>query len=293
MRCARAVAAVPLAFTLAACGKDVKCGPGTERQGNECLPVALFDLRAAVSSIPADGFSKVPVLAIGRNADGTPSTAQVALSVSRLGSGTFSPAVFQLGPLGTTSQFVPCSDASAGCAGPTEIRLSLASNPSNVLATLPMTLAAPTGVGTPAPCLVGGDVMFFDGSGFIFNGTETVTVGSFTAPVQSADDVAFTITPSNPGQGSIWNLEFTSVQLGQPLAIQVYDDAQRAPFASPGHPGIQIFGDGRACNTIAGRFQLHDLVFASGVLRRFTATFEQFCEQDPANVLRGCVHFEQ
>jgi hypothetical protein len=100
------------------------------------------------------------------------------------------------------------------------------------------------------------------------------------------------VTPSSSDQGLWWDLWFSSNQIGAPLTTQVYENAERAPFASPNHPGIDIGGDGRGCNTISGRFEIHDIAWSS-VLSRFTATFEQFCEQNPSNVLRGCVHFEQ
>jgi hypothetical protein len=29
----------------------------------------------------------------------------------------------------------------------------------------------------------------------------------------------------------------------------------------------------------------------SGQVSEFVATFEQFCEQQPSNVLRGCIHY--
>ncbi len=272
----------------------VVCGPGTHADGNRCVQDAatIFELRMATTSVPADGYSKIPVLALGRNADGTPSTADVVLWVSRPGSGTFSPALFRLGAMGTTSYFVPCSHANAGCTGTTEIRLSLASDPATPVATIAVDIVAPAGVGSPAPCLAGGDVLFFDGSGWVFTGTQTVTVGTFT-PYAATDDVSLWIVPSDPKQGLWWDVEFSSRQLGLPLTTQVYDGAERAAFASPGHPGIDIGGDGRGCNTIAGRFQIHELAWMGASLASFTASFEQFCEESPANVLRGCVHYQQ
>jgi hypothetical protein len=272
----------------------VVCGPGTHSDGTRCVQDAstVFELRMATTTVPADGYSKTPVLALGRNADGTPSRADMVLWVSRPGSGTFTPTLFTLGVMGTTSYFVPCSSANLGCTGPTEIRLSLASDPLTVVASISADVVAPAGVGSPAACLVGGNVLFFDGSGWVFTGTQTVTVGTFSANA-SAQDVRLWITPSDPAQGSWWDLEFSTREIGLPMTTQVYDDAQRAPFASPGHPGIDIGGDGRGCNTISGRFQVEELAWSGTTLTRFTATFEQFCEQSQTNVLHGCVHFEQ
>ena len=280
-----------------ACVADVLvvCGAGAHVDGGRCVSDAstLFELRVATAKISADGYAKIPVLALGRNADGSPSAADVILAVSRPGAGTFTPTLFRLGAMGTTSYFAPCSSANAGCTGPFEIRLFLASDPSTVVATTgPLELVAPQGVGSPAPCLGVGNVLFFDGSGYIFTGTQTVTVGTFSPSQTTADTVRLWITPSDPAQGMWWDVELSSRQLGQPLATQVYEGAQRAPFASPGHPGIDIGGDGRGCNTISGRFQIHELDWSGSSLGRFTATFEQFCEQSPTNVLRGCVHYE-
>jgi prepilin-type processing-associated H-X9-DG protein len=281
-----------------ACVADdlVVCGPGTHVDEDRCVQDAstAFELRVATTEITADGYSKIPVLALGRNADGSPSAADMIVAVSRPGAGTFTPALFRLGAMGTTSYFVPCSHASAGCTGPFEIRLFLASDPSTVVATTgPLELVAPEGVGSPAPCLGAGNVLFFDGSGYIFNGTQAVTVGTFTTSQATADTVRIWVEPSDPAQGLWWDVELSSRELGQPLGTQVYEGAQRAPFASPGHPGIDIGGDGRGCNTISGRFQIHDLDWSGTSLSRFTATFEQFCEQSPTNVLRGCVHYEK
>jgi prepilin-type processing-associated H-X9-DG protein len=281
-----------------ACVADdlVVCGPGTHVDEGRCVQDAstAFELRVATMEITADGYSKIPVLALGRNADGSPSAADMIVAVSRPGAGTFTPALFRLGAMGTTSYFVPCSHASAGCTGPFEIRLFLASDPSTVVATTgPLELVAPEGVGSPAPCLGAGNVLFFDGSGYIFNGTQAVTVGTFTTSQATADTVRIWVEPSDPAQGLWWDVELSSRELGQPLGTQVYLGAQRAPFASPGHPGIDIGGDGRGCNTISGRFQIHELDWSGTSLSRFTATFEQFCEQSPTNVLRGCVHYEK
>jgi prepilin-type processing-associated H-X9-DG protein len=274
----------------------VACGPGTHEDAGRCVRDAstTFELRIAATRVNADGYSKIPVLVLGRNADGSPSTADVILWASRPGAGTFSPTLFRLGALGTTSYFVPCTHANVGCTGPVELRLALASDPETVVATAgPLELVAPEGVGSPAPCLGGGNVLFFDGSGYVFTGTQTVTLGTFSATgAADKDAVSFWIEPSDPGQGSWWHVDFNTRQLGLPLATQVYEGAQRAPFASPGHPGIDIGGDGRGCNTISGRFQVHELEWTGAALTRFTATFEQFCEANPSNVLRGCVHFE-
>src|SRR5262249_49676683 len=73
-----------------------------------------------------------------------------------------------------------------------------------------------------------------------------------------------------------------------------YDNAERAPFASPGHPGLDVSGDGRGSNTLTGNFTITSAVFdySNGypVVRSFAASFEQHSEgATPA--LFGSINF--
>jgi hypothetical protein len=271
----------------------LSCGPGTRLVGDQCTPDGpTYEVRVAVTTIPADGFSKIPVLAIGHKADGSPADDKVVLSMDRAGAGTFDSPQLMLNSLGASTYFVPCSSAVAGCTGPLKITLALASAPSVIVASTPtLMLASAAGIGSDAPCLVGGNVIFYSGNDFIFDGTQTIVLGKWSAS-GSASDVTIHVTPSDSKQGLWWDLEFSTRQLSQQLQAQVYTGAQRAPFAQPGHPGIDIGGDGRGCNTIAGSFQVEDIAWTNTLLKSFTATFEQHCDEGvPA--LRGCVHFEQ
>jgi hypothetical protein len=55
--------------------------------------------------------------------------------------------------------------------------------------------------------------------------------------------------------------------------------AQRAPFAAAGRPGIDVSGDGRGCNTIAGRFEVKEYALtADGSVERLWVVYEQHCE---------------
>ena len=79
---------------------------------------------------------------------------------------------------------------------------------------------------------------------------------------------------------------------GQPLQIGSYTNAERASFRTAGHPGLDISGDGRGCNTVSGQFDVTDLQFApTGELLVFDATFEQHCEGGPA-ALFGRIRIE-
>jgi hypothetical protein len=131
--------------------------------------------------------------------------------------------------------------------------------------------------------------MFFDGNDYIYSGMMTLTQGQFTAS-GAANRLAIHIEPSLQGQGLWWDTDFSSVQLNTSLTPGVYEMAQREPFAQPGHPGLEVTGDGRGCNTISGRFQIHDHTRdATGVVSA-TVSFEQHCEGGTA-VLNGCIHY--
>ena len=78
---------------------------------------------------------------------------------------------------------------------------------------------------------------------------------------------------------------------GTVLTEGIYLDAQRAPFADPGHPGLDVYGDGRGCNTLTGSFEILAIRFGdAGRVKRLHATFEQHCDgTTPA--LRGELRF--
>jgi Fibronectin type III domain len=66
---------------------------------------------------------------------------------------------------------------------------------------------------------------------------------------------------------------------GQALTPRLYLNAQRTPFREAGRPGIDVYGDGRGCNTIAGRFDVLDIAKTpEGKLGRLWLNYVQFCE---------------
>ena len=80
-------------------------------------------------------------------------------------------------------------------------------------------------------------------------------------------------------------LFFGTDALGIPIAPGHYPDAERADFASPGHPGLDVSFQNRGCNTVAGTFDVAQAVFSDAAqvatgspIERFSASFEQHCE---------------
>ena len=66
---------------------------------------------------------------------------------------------------------------------------------------------------------------------------------------------------------------------GQNLVPGAYEGATRHPFNDPGEPGLSVFGNGRGCNTLTGRFVVHELVRGPATtLSKVAIDFEQHCE---------------
>lgn len=150
-------------------------------------------------------------------------------------------------------------------------------------------------IGDPTPCMGGGNVMYFDGDGWVYDGILTVTDAEWDDLRAGKYDVVLDVSPTNGDQGSYWGLEFASHGFGEDgedLEVGTYLGAQQAAIAEPGHPGMDIGGDGRGCSEIAGRFQITELDWTEDAPTSITTTFEQYCGGYD-DVLRGCIHFEQ
>lgn len=83
-----------------------------------------------------------------------------------------------------------------------------------------------------------------------------------------------TVRVARTGTSESFSLTFAAAP-GQALAVGDYPAAQRTPFRVPGHPGIDISGSGRGCNTIEGEFSVLDI---APDLSRLWITYEQHCE---------------
>lgn len=77
--------------------------------------------------------------------------------------------------------------------------------------------------------------------------------------------------------------DFGTNMLGIPMQPGVYENAQRASFADPGHPGLDVSFEHRGSNTVMGRFVVQEAVFTQiGAtdwrVDRFRVDFEQHSE---------------
>lgn len=139
-------------------------------------------------------------------------------------------------------------------------------------------------------CQAGPRVMHFDGNDYIYNGVLTVTEADWQDYSSSKRIWQMLQIGAFPGQH--WGLLFDSLQLEIELIPGMYERAERAPFASPGHPGIDIGGDGRGCET-SGRFQIHEIGWGSdGKLANLLLSFEQHCSNTLSSALAGCLRYQ-
>jgi hypothetical protein len=83
---------------------------------------------------------------------------------------------------------------------------------------------------------------------------------------------------SVPGVES-WQAQFSG-PFGVPLRTGTYEGATRAGFNSSS-PGLSISGQGRGCNTISGRFVIHDIDLQNNRVNRFHASYVQRCDGQP------------
>ena len=107
----------------------------------------------------------------------------------------------------------------------------------------------------------------------------SLVAASATLPIGGTPSYLSFTLDRNWGGDTYSRLEFSSWELGTPLTAGVYLDAQRAAFASPGHPGLDVSFQHRGSNTLTGQFTVISIAYApDGSLANFTATFEQHSE---------------
>lgn len=101
-------------------------------------------------------------------------------------------------------------------------------------------------------------------------------IGTPTAP--ATDNLTFLYLFSS-ADDKYAILDFSTQDLGGALTAGVtYTGAERASFATPGHPGLDVSYDHRGCNKLTGSFTVKQLSFKAGALDTFGASFNQSCD---------------
>jgi hypothetical protein len=139
--------------------------------------------------------------------------------------------------------------------------------------------------------LTGGSVLYFDGPSF--SSTKSIAVRDRVGVAAYPERISIGASTGSGESLAYYNAEFSTEHLAEPLTTQLYSGAQRAGFEDNGHPGLDVSGDGRGCNTLEGSFRVDALAWdADGGLQTFTAAFEQFCDGERTPI-RGCVHYQR
>jgi hypothetical protein len=127
------------------------------------------------------------------------------------------------------------------------------------------------------------------GANFFFGDTDGIwTVGS--EPNALGQPTGFTILFINPDLSldSTFSLSLSTRQLGVPFTVGVYDNCQRAAFADPGYPGIDVTVGDEGCDMDYGSFTVNTVSFdPSGNLETLDVTLTQYCESPTAPPLSG------
>jgi hypothetical protein len=107
---------------------------------------------------------------------------------------------------------------------------------------------------------------------------QTFTPADGPFAVQTYSNGGLQVSFHTPDYSSWWYLDF-GPPTGSKFVKAEYEGAQRFAFHSPTKPGMDVFGDGRGCNTNLGRFLLSQLTFAlDGSVQSLAIDFEQHCE---------------
>jgi len=268
------VLVVALAGCQDAAAPGAECGPGTELVGSECVAApscgagthlegttcvadgAHYTIQIAQLVIGADGRTRHQVVVAGTNADGSPATDDVVITAAR---GTLAETQLALAPLGTRTMFTSCAAADAGCLGPLTLGLALASDPGVQIAHVDVQLVAPFEVATVAPCRVGGNVWYIDGTPGFYPGTITFDEGFFNPIPTDASLMSMNAGAKDFLLGQNWGIRIATGSSAEPLAPGIYPDAVDTFNASPGHPGLDISGQGFDCRLVSRAFQIHEI----------------------------------
>jgi hypothetical protein len=102
----------------------------------------------------------------------------------------------------------------------------------------------------------------------------TIADGVFTPTRNYDNGVSIALSA-----GDMWQMDFAAPN-NATIVKGAYDNAQRFPFQSPAVPGLSVYGAGRGCNTLTGRFVVSQVGYntVTGAVQQFSADFEQHCE---------------
>lgn len=112
----------------------------------------------------------------------------------------------------------------------------------------------------------------------IWNWANFDNVGTSSAPETNNISFTFLKAPWLVLDDEFVSLTFSTRELSTTLIPGVlYQNAERAPFASPGHAGFEIGYGHVGCNTSLASFIVDKLTFDNGGISQFSASFTHYC----------------
>jgi len=249
------------------------------------IPAPDYQVRA-LSKISADGATPVTIAAFGTSSDGSFATDPIVFNTDRASAGSFANPVATLDARGATAVFTPCDATVAGCTGPVSFTIARASAPTIPIAQISSQLVTPPMIGSIQQCSGTDNVLYLEGSGFVYTGKLTVRDAAFSMTGGDSHAV-ISVTPTSAIQGLPWTLLFDSVQLNETLAPGAFQNAISAPVVGRPELGFTSASPYSHCDfSTQGEFQIFDYAAASHI----TASFRVWC--NPETVVSGCVHVQ-
>lgn len=123
--------------------------------------------------------------------------------------------------------------------------------------------------------------MFSDHGDYIGAGRPQEFDQTNTAISGSLSPGGISLSLSGGTSGTNWSVVIDP-PTGSTFKVGYYSGAQRAEFKTAGHPGLDITGDGRGCNTVSGAFEVRRLAISNGAIKQLDLLYEQHCEGQPA-----------
>ena len=80
------------------------------------------------------------------------------------------------------------------------------------------------------------------------------------------------------GSPSWWEVDLSGPDVQAQLQPGLYPDLGRFPFHNPVEGGLDMSGEGRGCNKLAGAFAVDEVTYANGWLQSVEIRFVQRCE---------------
>jgi hypothetical protein len=124
-----------------------------------------------------------------------------------------------------------------------------------------------------------GDYLYFESSpgDFIGQGrTELYTVPASTLAITEASGV---VRLRVDRDDSWWELRVTGPDAQWLLLPGLYADLGRYPFHNPVEGGLDLSGEGRGCNRLAGAFAVDQVTYENDWLQSVEIRFVQRCEE--------------